>query len=162
MLRDDSPFIFNRFFEHIELRRRQVGRQLGGCFALHRVAPLGGDLGDRRQHESAQMGARMRQRWSRRSVADHSMVVDQIEIGGIAALEAHDEPPIAGDAQAPESGQVALQGMDPPSGESSPGQLLRPARSVHRREHAPQPGRRSGGYAARIVAVRHTNIPEFQ
>ena len=45
------------------------------------------------------------------------MVVDQVDIVYIASVEAEDDPPVAGNRNAPERLQIALQGMKPVSGQ---------------------------------------------
>jgi len=45
------------------------------------------------------------------------VVVDQVDIVDIAFVEAEDDPPVAGNRNAPEWLQIALQGMKPVSGQ---------------------------------------------
>jgi hypothetical protein len=43
------------------------------------------------------------------------VVVDQVQVESIALLEAHDQSPVAGPAQAPMAGEIAFEGVGAPA-----------------------------------------------
>jgi hypothetical protein len=51
------------------------------------------------------------------------VIVDQVEIERVAVLEPDDQPPVAGDREAPVPRQIALQDVDAPARQRGGGQL---------------------------------------
>lgn len=52
------------------------------------------------------------------------MVVDQIDIMSVASIKAEDDTPIRSNSHSPEPGQVALERMQPETGQVHPADLV--------------------------------------
>jgi len=61
------------------------------------------------------------------------MVIEQIDIGGVALLEAKNDPPVGANGDAPIAGEVASQRVQPPARQIK---VARLRRLVETRQHA--------------------------